>query len=1417
MKKEGAGRKRGAGAAQSENPVVFLPAAMRESPDNDALRWYHALFEESKDAIGLFGMGERIVNQAWLDLFGYTRGEMNTVDLDSLYANTEERRNYLHEMETAGFVRDYAIKMARKDGTVIECVCTAITHRNQNGKTQYYQSILRDVGAYSATLAALRESEENYRRLVENINEVIYSVDTKGIITYISPVVERICGYRSTELLGKPLADVRYIFPMDLPAVREVFGMALEGESSVHIFRFLSKRGDIVWFNASVYPDVKAGVVTGFHGILSDITASIESETDLRESRERLSAFLDSATESFFLFDSSLRLVEINRTARKEFSLTREHIMGESLPVFLKSIAFPVNPAIFVEVLNSGVPQHVKDISFGDFFMDFRVFRVGNGIGVIATNITERKRSEHALRHIQGELERRVKERTADLHSLNRSLEREIAERNRAQVNLSRRESELNAILNNLVDIAWLKDQESRYILVNRAFAEQHGKAPDFFTGLTDYNIWTAKRAELYQAGDRMVMDAGKTLKFEEPLEPPGKSFLLETIKSPIRDESGRIVGTVGNARDITERKTMENALRMSEERLNLAMEGSEEGIWDWNIKEGTIFWSPRIPMMLGFSPAEFEGVPNDIFSRIHTDDRENVCAAVRNHLAGNTPSLLIEYRVRNKAGEWRWVQNTGRITAWDEKKQPLRMIGTHRDVTERKRTEDILRENEERYRTIFENAGVALLEIDLSHVKVKISALRASGIDDFRAYILANPEFCRDSYSLMRIVNMNGKALDLYEAESKDALLAVIHNQFSPYLVPFISRLLTAIAENRTSIQLEFEADTIKGTRRFVMVNATIPSRDDRFNRVLISVTDLTERKQFEDALRRAHDDLEARVRERTAVLARTNRDLEWEIQERQAIETALRESEDRYRTLFETSMDAVAVSTSDLRFNGVNQAWIELFGYTEDEIAGRNFEMVFAGADIFEKFREIFAATGYVRDYEARFRKKDGTVMDCLLTMTAWENSAGAEIGFQILIHDITERKKAERVITFQANLKELISGISTSFINVPADEIDAGITRAIAALGAFFHVDRGYLCCIDAAGALVVTHTWCAAGVSSRMKGEVFPVVALPWMHERLASFEIVSFPAVSEMPAEASTDRNTIAAWGIGAFVCVPMVGEGGGSGMFGLESLSMRMEWDEESKPLLKLVGEMFVNALERRRIGGKILEYQEKLRSIASELTLAEERERRRIAVDLHDRIGQTLAVSKIKLASIRERMGFPPLTEEIGEVTELIGNAIKDTRSLIFEISPPVLYDLGLEAALEWLTEQIELQHGVETVFLDDGGEKGLDANMSVLLFQFTRELMVNAVKHARARKISLAIRRAGQTVELEVADDGIGFDVDSSSVRPSGEAGYGLFSIRERLDHLGGHLRIDSIAGRGTRITMSVPVKSFVQGGWE
>jgi signal transduction histidine kinase len=239
---------------------------------------------------------------------------------------------------------------------------------------------------------------------------------------------------------------------------------------------------------------------------------------------------------------------------------------------------------------------------------------------------------------------------------------------------------------------------------------------------------------------------------------------------------------------------------------------------------------------------------------------------------------------------------------------------------------------------------------------------------------------------------------------------------------------------------------------------------------------------------------------------------------------------------------------------------------------------------------------------------------------------------------------------------------------------------------------------------------------------------------------------------------------------------------------------------------------MIRDVTEQQRSQQQLSTNRQQLRSLAVELSSAEERERRRIATGIHDNVSQRLAMTKLLLGSIRENASAEQ-KDPLREAVALLDHAIEESRSLTFELSPPVLYELGLTSALEWLAEKIQRRHGLQIRIKNRLGSVIVPIDLRVLLFQAARELLANSVKHSAAHRatvtIGLSRSKHPQMVQLIIQDDGRGFE--TKELTPD-RAGFGLFNLRTRFEQIGGSFQLLSAAGRGTRVTMIAPFDAGV-----
>ncbi len=214
------------------------------------------------------------------------------------------------------------------------------------------------------------------------------------------------------------------------------------------------------------------------------------------------------------------------------------------------------------------------------------------------------------------------------------------------------------------------------------------------------------------------------------------------------------------------------------------------------------------------------------------------------------------------------------------------------------------------------------------------------------------------------------------------------------------------------------------------------------------------------------------------------------------------------------------------------------------------------------------------------------------------------------------------------------------------------------------------------------------------------------------------------------------------------------------------------------------------------------------LSALASELTQTEQRERRRLAHILHDNLQQILVATKLQVGMIRQRVPDESTRQSLLHIEDLLTNSVEESRSLTVELSPPILYDAGLGRALEWLQRRMEQEHQLTVHLSTEPEAEPPGDDIRAFLFQAVREFLFNIVKHAGVREAKVTLARTpNNEAVISIEDDGAGFDPSAIETR-NAPGGFGLFSIRERLEYLGGRLTIDTAPGKGTSVSLCVPI---------
>ena len=383
---------------------------------------------------------------------------------------------------------------------------------------------------------------------------------------------------------------------------------------------------------------------------------------------------------------------------------------------------------------------------------------------------------------------------------------------------------QFQTVLETMSAAVFLKDADGRYLLMNQACRDLLDVNEDP-VGVRDEEIFPQEIAERARADDRRVIESGERIEIEETIPTPAGESVRLTRKSPVCDDEGEIVGVCGVSTDITEQRERERALQQLKDRLELAVEGAQLGVWDWDMTTDEVEFNEQWAEMLGHSADEIEPNLEEWERRLHPDDLRAVEGGLSDHLAGETEYYDAKHRMRTATGEWKWIRDIGKVVERDEDGEPVRAVGIHLDIDDQKRREQELERTRALIERTQESASIGWWEVDLIDESLTWSdeVYRIHGVP------------VEESVELE-------EAMEFYHPDDRDA----------------IEGAFDRLTEAGESYDLELRVVTASGQIRWVRTIGD-PQFDDAGNVVgaLGLFQDITERREYEIALEATREEL--------------------------------------------------------------------------------------------------------------------------------------------------------------------------------------------------------------------------------------------------------------------------------------------------------------------------------------------------------------------------------------------------------------------------------------------------------------------------------------------------------------------------------------------------------------------------------
>ena len=526
---------------------------------------------------------------------------------------------------------------------------------------------LKKSGEVKKTEEQLRASEEKFRAVLEAVPDLMLVMDSEGRYRDIFTDNLNLLAFPVSQLLGK---TVHEMMPENFAQLQQaVINQTLSTGKPQHIEYPLEIDGVDHWFSANVVKFIFQDSECVLWSI-RDTTKRKAAETALRESRERLELAVTGT--NLGLWDSNLLTGE--DTLNQQYSEMLGYEPGEIGNNF-ESFKKLIHPDDLPEMTKK-LQRHL-DGETPSYKAEFRM-RAKNGEWKWIQSsgmVSEREENGKPLRII--------------------GTQRDITENKQTEEAIERAKNEWELTFDTIPDMIMILDNQYRILRANRVVADKLGIPITELPGKICYQVLHGTEAPPSSCPHAELLKDSREHTVEMQMALLGGDYMITA--TPLFDLEGHSIGSVHVARDISSLKAAEVAQRKSEERMELAIAGANLGLWDQNIVTGESIHNRHWAEMLGYTPEEIETEHISWDNLLHPEDFLPALKDFNEHLAGKTPFYESEFRLRTKSGDWKWIQSSGRVSEWDDAGKPLRMLGTHRDITDRKEMEQTLQENKDR------------------------------------------------------------------------------------------------------------------------------------------------------------------------------------------------------------------------------------------------------------------------------------------------------------------------------------------------------------------------------------------------------------------------------------------------------------------------------------------------------------------------------------------------------------------------------------------------------------------------------------------------------------------------------------------------------------------------------------------------
>lgn len=1217
----------------------------------------------------------------------------------------------------------------------------------------------------------------------------------------------------------------------------------------------------------------------------------LQAENQLQESEERYRDLVENSHDLICTHDLDGLILSANRAAMETIGYGSE--------------GYPVGAN-----LRDMLPPEERD-KFDDYLKRILADGVASGVMLVQTRTGEKRIWEY-----------RNTLRTRGVSApIVRGMARDVTEQTRVEEALRESESFRRMIIESEPECVKLVAPDYTLLDMNPAGLKMcEATSREQVIGQSVLNLIAPECRDIFMAMHQRVCQGESLVSEFEFIGLKGSRRWMESHAAPLLDKSSNVIAQLAITRDVTERKRTEDALREAERKYREIFENAGEGIFQSTPEGKFIAANPALARMHGFaSPKELMDSRQDIASQIYVDParREDF----KRQLEEQGAIRGFEHRVFRKDGSKIWTSGNARAVR-DEKGRILYYEGTTQDITERKQAQDDLTKQKEILEKIVDHIPLMINFTD-SDGRIKLvnrewqrtlgwSSEEALSEDiDVFSKCYPDPEYRRDVIKF--IAESNGNWVDFKTRVKGGTVIDTswVRVKLSDGTSIGIGANITERKSAEEALKLfrnliDQSSDAIEvldaHTMRFLDCNATAHQTlgytreeflslsafdiDPTINEsMLTSLTGEIDKPGFmifeSVHLRKDGSTFPVEINVKVIRLERDYRlAVVRDITERKRAEAALRESEERYRELFENAKDATYVHDLKGRYLSVNRAAEKLAGRSREEIVGRKFTD-FVPLDQIEVISEHLCRKLVDEGetaYETEVIARDGRHVPVEVSSHLIYHN-GVSVGVQGTARDITERKRAEELLRAkEQRFRSLIENSSDAIALLTEDgriiyaspstptvigfspeellrltafdlldpEDHEGFSERLATLlanprtrmnlqirvrhkdGSWRWIEGTLTNLLDESGIGAIVNNY--RDITDRKLAEE----ALRQSEERFSRAFHSSPAALSITVLDDGRLLEVNAAFlRMTGFSRSEVIGST--TVKLGLWTSLDRLAMEEALRErgavenleiqFRKKSGEMrdALLSAELIRLGARpsvlgiaqdVTERkraEKALRSYSRQLIEAQEAERKHIARELHDQIGQVLTAVRINLQTIAHSSVSSESAFLIDQGMVIIDEALEKVRDLSFELRPSLLDNLGLVAALRWYADQYMQRTGIKTKSVTNlpEGQTRLRQELETACFRIVQEALTNVVRHANAKNVSIDLGKLDHKIVLSIKDDGIGFD-EFSQNGGTFAIRLGLTGMKERALALGGTLEIESVPAQGTEIRAYFPTDS-------